>query len=311
MTCYKKYTHVERLDSEECEGLLDNASVYVTAKVDGSNGCVFWDDESQRVRAGSRNHLLSSDDDNAFFHEWLESDAEEARLLKSYCEQNRERIVYGEWMGRDTFVGAFKGYDKAARGSLIIFDMFDVEQDGFVPEEQWRAELAKAGLEPYFVKLLAVLDRPSPEDVLAVARRNDFLLEGTGMVGEGVVCKVPGWTNKFGRAVYGKIVLAEFKKQRKPAGESASVESDIIDMYVTDAEIEKTMAKVCTMVGVADFDAGSRKMMGMLTSFCWKDLLVECPNWVKKFKNPTVDFGALSGRCAKRVTEFAEGRGPR
>lgn len=41
MSEYKKYLHVERLGSEECEGLLDNAAVYVTAKVDGSNGCVY------------------------------------------------------------------------------------------------------------------------------------------------------------------------------------------------------------------------------------------------------------------------------
>ena len=40
MSEYKKYLHVERLGSEECEGLLDNDAVYVTAKVDGSNGCV-------------------------------------------------------------------------------------------------------------------------------------------------------------------------------------------------------------------------------------------------------------------------------
>ncbi len=306
MASYKKYLHVERLGTEECEGLLDNEAVYVTAKVDGSNGCVFWDEASGGVRAGSRNFVLSDDEDNAYFHEWLKGDAEEARLLRSYCERNPGRVVYGEWMGRDKFVGAFKAYDKAAKGTLIIFDVLDEESGEFVPEEQWRTELAEAGLGPYFVKLLAVLDHPSEADVLSVAERNDFLLEGTGMVGEGVVCKVPGWKNKFGRGAYGKIVLAEFKKQSKPAAENAPVEPDIVAAFVTDSEIEKTMAKVCAMVGAEEFDAGDRKMMGMLSSFCWKDLLVECPNWVKKFKNPKVDFGALSGLCAKRVKEFVE-----
>ena len=307
MASYKKYLHVERLGTEECEGLLDNETVYVTAKVDGSNGCVFWDDESGEVRVGSRNFVLTDEGDNAYFHEWLKSDAEEVRLLRAYCEQNPNRVVYGEWMGRDKFVGAFKAYDKAAKGRLLIFDVLDQVSGEFVPEEQWRSELAEAGLEPYFVKLLAVLDHPSEADVLAVAERNDFLLEGTGMVGEGVVCKAPGWKNKFGRTAYGKIVLAEFKKQNKPATESVAIEPEIIAVFVTDAEIEKTMAKVCAMVGADAFDADSRKMMGMLSSFCWKDLLGECPNWVKKFKNPKVDFGALSGLCAKRVKEYAEG----
>ncbi len=38
MGTYKRYMHVERLGTEECEGLLDNERVFVTVKVDGSNG---------------------------------------------------------------------------------------------------------------------------------------------------------------------------------------------------------------------------------------------------------------------------------
>lgn len=306
MAHFEKYTHVERLDTEECEGLLDNDRVYITAKVDGTNGCVFWDDSLERARAGSRNYVLSEEEDNAHFREWLASEADEASLLRAYCEDNRSRVVYGEWMGRDRFAGAFKAYDKAAKGRLVIFDVLDEGAGEYLPEEEWRAELAEAGLEPYFVKLLAVLDHPSSEDVAAVAKRNDFLLEGTGMVGEGVVCKVPGWKNRYGRAVYGKVVLDEFKKQRKPANEQMEVEIEIVEMFVTDSEIEKTMAKVCTMTGDGTFDAGNRKMMGMLTSMCWRDLLVECPNWVKKFKKPKVDFGKLSGICSRRVEEYAK-----
>ncbi len=308
MTSYKKYLHVERLGTEECEGLLDNDRVYVTAKVDGSNGCVFWDDASGEVRAGSRNFVLSDGEDNAYFHEWLKGGAQEAILLRAYCEANPDRIVYGEWMGRDKFVGAFKAYDKAAKGTLIIFDVLDAASGEFVSEEQWRSELSEAGLEPYFVRLLAVLDHPREADVLAVAERNDFLLEDTGMVGEGVVCKVPGWRNKFGRTAYGKIVLGEFKKQLKPAVRKEAVEPDIVSAFVTDAEIEKTMAKVCIMLGAEAFDPGDRKMMGMLSSFCWKDLLAECPNWVKRFKNPKVDFGVLSGLCAARVKDHVGGK---
>ena len=44
---FKRYTHVERLGSEECQGLLDNGRVYITAKVDGSNGPVRQFGENQ------------------------------------------------------------------------------------------------------------------------------------------------------------------------------------------------------------------------------------------------------------------------
>ncbi len=66
--------------------------------------------------------------------------------------------------------------------------------------------LAEAGLERWFVRVLAVLDHPTADDVVRIGKENDFLLEGTGMVGEGIVCKAPGWRNAYGRQAYGKIV---------------------------------------------------------------------------------------------------------
>ena len=123
------------------------------------------------------------------------------------------------------------------------------------------------------------------------------------------LCKVPGWKNRFGHTAYGKVVLDEFVKQRKPASKSVDVELEIVNGYMTDAELEKTVAKVCTMVSAESFDPESRKMMGMFTSMCWKDLLIECPNWVKRMKNPTVDFGKLAGLCNTRAKEHVKASG--
>ena len=303
MSDYKKYTHVERLSSEACDGLLDNDTVYVTAKVDGSNGCVFWDSSSDCFAVGSRNNLLSDKEDNGYFYAWAMSNGTEQQLLKKYCEENQNKIVYGEWMGRDSFIGAFKHYAKTSKATFFIFDVYDCDTKQYLPEMQWRQELAGYGLDAYFIKLLATLNHPTFEDVLSVAKSNDFLLEGTGLIGEGVVCKVPGFVSKFGNAVYGKIVLDEFKKQKKPLLESEPVEPQIVETYMTDSEINKSVAKVLSILGAEAFDASSHKMMGMLQSLCWKDLLEECPNWVKKFKNPKVDFAVLAGRAKKRVQD--------
>lgn len=306
MAAYLRYTHVERLTSEEAAGLLDNPSVYVTAKVDGTNGCVWWDDETDSMGVGSRNRVLTADDDNGDFLRWSRSDAEEVQLLEKWCQTHPRTVVYGEWMGLHTFMGAFKAYDRRALGTFIIFDVWDEDAQAYLPEERWREELAAFGLEPYFVKLFGVLDHPSMDEVAKMAQANDFLLEGTGLVGEGVVCKVPGWTNQWGRPVYGKLVLDEFKKQAKPRVENAPVEPQIVDAYVTDSEIEKTMAKVCARFKVETFDGSDRRMMGMLDSLCWRDLLDECPNWVKRFKKPTVNFGQLSGLMSKRLKAYVD-----
>lgn len=303
MSDYKRYTHVERLDAEECEGLLDNDEVVVTAKVDGSNGCVWWDEVAGKMACGGRNFELSAEQDNAYFYVWCASAGEEQDRLRQFCEQHPTLIVYGEWMGRERFTGAFKGYDRAAKGSLLIFDVFDTVADAYLPDAEWRSLLAQEGLEPWFVKVLARLDHPSLDDVAAVAKANDYLLEGTGLVGEGVVCKVDGWRNKFGRQVYGKLVLSEFKSQKKPGTVEYDMEQEIVDLFMTNAELEKTVAKICLRCSSEEFDPASRKMLGMLESMCWHDLLEECPNWVKKLKNPKVDFARLAGLCAARARE--------
>ena len=307
MGSYRKYMHVERLDSVECEGLLDNGEIFVTAKVDGSNGCVWWDGEAGRMACGARNFELTLPgvEDNAYFRAWCEAAGEEQDRLRAFCEAHPELVVYGEWMGRERFVGAFKRYDPAAKGRLIIFDVFDKTGNVYLSDAVWRPMLAEAGLEPFFVKVLAVLDHPTVDDVLAVAKANDFLLEGTGLVGEGVVCKVADWRNRYGRQVYGKLVLDEFRKQGRAApADPVDVEQGIVDWYMTDAELEKTLAKVCARCGAEAFDVGSAKMMGMFGSICWHDLLGECPNWVKRFKNPTVNFSRLSGLCAARARGY-------
>ena len=99
MSEYKKYLHVERLGSEECEGLLDNDAVYVTAKVDGSNGCVYWSEKAGGAMVGSRNFELSNTEDNAYFYAWMKSGADEAktplRLLRGASDAHRVRRVDG------------------------------------------------------------------------------------------------------------------------------------------------------------------------------------------------------------------------
>ena len=304
---FRRYTHVERLGTEECEGLLDNSRVFVTAKVDGSNGSVWWDEESDLMACASRNfELEEGGEDNANFRAWCEADGEEQRLLRAFCASHPRLVVFGEWMGRDRLIGAFKGYDARAKGSLVIFDVLDRESGLYLSDDEWRPMLAGAGLDPWFVKVLAVLDHPTEDEVLAVAKANDFLLEGTGLVGEGVVCKCAGWRNAFGQQCYGKIVLDEFQSQRrKPLAEKRDVEQEIVGWYMTDAELSKTVAKVCARCRADEFDPESRKMAGMLGSMCWHDLLEECPDWVKRFKNPAVDFARLSGLCAARVKEYA------
>ena len=49
MSEYKKYLRgTSRVGGVRVSSLLDNDAVYVTAKVDSSNGCVYWSEEGGR-----------------------------------------------------------------------------------------------------------------------------------------------------------------------------------------------------------------------------------------------------------------------
>mgnify|MGYP006896824535 CR=1 FL=1 len=68
MSGYRPYLHVERLDSPACEGLLQNDMIVVTAKLDGTSACVYWDADLEQVGAGSRKRALTEMKDNAEFY---------------------------------------------------------------------------------------------------------------------------------------------------------------------------------------------------------------------------------------------------
>ena len=308
MTDYRKYMHVERLENEECDGLLQNNPVYVTAKVDGTN-CVVWHN-GDKVCGGSRTRQLSEFSDNAGFYNWLMSDSSEAVALRTVVTDHPNWIVYGEWLGFAKFIGQIKTYDSIAKGHMYIFDVYDTEADHYFADPVWREALQSYGLEPYYVALLATLDHPSYEDVVEVAKQNKFLLTHAENVGEGVVCKAPDFRNRWGRNVYGKVVLEEFKQRMNQGGKKKEpiaregIESDIVDYWVTDAEMTKAKAKVCVALEVENFDKKNGKFIGYFLEMIWKDLLEEMSTICKQYKNPIIDFKILRNASNTKGRKF-------
>jgi ATP-dependent RNA circularization protein (DNA/RNA ligase family) len=308
MANYKSYLHVERLEKEECEGLLQNDIVYVTAKIDGTNACV-WLGEDGQVHAGSRKRELNENKDNADFYSWVQSNNNEAISLRQALADHPTWILYGEWMGFEKFVGSIKTYDDCAKGHMYLFDVFDTETLEYLPDHVWRIALTKYGLHPYMVELLATLSHPSYQDIVDVAEENKFLLTHAENKGEGVVCKAPGWKNKYGHTCYGKVVLDEFHQHKRqgrhrPQITREGVEHDIVEYFVTDAEMAKAKAKVCIDCNVDEFNVKSGKMIGMYLNYCWNDLLEEIKMICKKYKNPIIDFKVLNAEVKNQARKY-------
>lgn len=309
MAKYKSYLHVERLDKPECDGLLQNDNVYVTAKIDGTNAVVWYDKDKGQVCGGSRKRELTLEKDNANFYSWLMSGQDEAVYLRNFVTANPDMIVYGEWLGLDKFIGSIKSYNPTALGHMYIFDVFDIEEKCYLHEEVWREELSNYNLNEWFVPILACLNHPSYEDVVNIAKNNHFLLDMVDGKGEGVVCKVPGWTNNYGHTCYGKIVLDEFNEQKrknkyKPQLQRENVETDIVEYLVTESELTKTKAKVCVLCEANEFDITSKKMIGMFLNMIFNDLLEEMNLICKKWKNPIINFAVLKAETQNKGRKF-------
>lgn len=307
MTQYKSFLHVERLDKSECDGLLAGPCV-VTAKLDGTNAVVYWNDE-EGICAGSRKRALTEEKDNAGFCNWLRhSNNEEAQLLSAFMSRYKNRyIIFGEWMGSNKFIGSIKTYNKEALGQMYIFDVFDTEELRYLSDPEWRGLLsAPFDLSPWFVHSFGIYEGLTMEKIQEIAENNHFLLP-TDKVGEGVVVKrIDNWKNAWGNIAYGKLVLEEFKQEKaKPKVKDDSPQEEfIVRDYVTNSEIAKSVAKVCVLMDIDEFDYRNGQCMGRLMNLCYQDLLEECPNWVKQFKNPTVDFMRLKKCCDAAVRTY-------
>jgi hypothetical protein len=68
-----------------------NRAVVITEKIDGTNGCVFVDEDGS-AHAGSRTRWITPEDDNFGFAAWVRDHAEELRGLGA-------GLHYGEWWG--------------------------------------------------------------------------------------------------------------------------------------------------------------------------------------------------------------------
>jgi len=68
-----KYQHIERYGSDGVDN-INLGTCYVQPKIDGTNGSIFLDEETNEIHAGSRNRELSLYEDNAGFFNSIKDD---------------------------------------------------------------------------------------------------------------------------------------------------------------------------------------------------------------------------------------------
>lgn len=306
MSKYKSFIHVLRLSRPECNGYLAG-KVTVSVKMDGTNACLWYDEDDNAIHYGSRKREITIFDDNAGFAAYCESGVDEGiENLKQICRNNPNIIIFGEWLagiaGRK-FTGSIKLYQD---GGFYVFAVYDFNLERYLEHDEWIPML-----ENDYDKLMrpiAVLDNPTEDEVNALLDKTDFNLP-TGTLGEGIVLYNPTFRDNYGHWQVAKIVRSEYlaakgTKTKKPQVDATDIEVDIAESYITDAEIAKEQNKILLELG-EDAWVYDNKHIGRLVSTVWHEFITDSlPTVIKKYKNPTIDFARLNGLSNQRVRQF-------
>lgn len=275
---FRKYQHVERFGSEETEG-INNGLCYVFPKIDGTNAQLWFND---KLCAGSRKRELSEDLDNAGFYVW----AQKQENILSFFQSYPHLRLYGEWL----VPHSLRTYRDDAWDKFYVFDIMD--DDVYLPYEEYKLILEKFDIE--YIPLLTKIENPTYEELVALLDKNTYLVkEG---VGEGIVIKNYAYRNKFGHVRWAKIIKGDFANNS-----SEILEKEIVDRYVTESLVKKEKAKIENECGWND------KMMPRLLNTVYHCLIQEEGwNFIKKYKNPTIDFGKLNYYSNEKVKNYVE-----
>jgi hypothetical protein len=291
---FEKYQHVERFGNDEVDG-IELGDSYIFPKIDGTNGQVYLNNNSE-VEAGSRNRVLSLDKDNAGFCEFVFKN----NNIKQYLIKHPTHRLYGEWL----VPHSLKTYREDAWKKFYIFDITidkDNEEIEYIPFDIYKPLLEEFELD--YIPPLAKIKNVTYDVLVKRLEDNHFLIKDGEGSGEGIVIKNYDFYNRFKRQTWAKIVTNEFKeKHNRTMGYNElktkeMIEQQIVDDFCTAAFIEKEYAKI-----VEEKEGWTSRYIPMLLSKVFYELInEETWHFIKKYKNPKVDFKTLNVLVTQKI----------
>jgi len=298
MSEFKKYQHIERYGTSEVEG-IENGMCYIFPKLDGTNGSIWIDDGTMQF--GSRKRQLHYGSDNAGFWSTLNND----ESLRQFFNKWPKARLFGEWL----VPHSLKTYRDDAWRKFYVFDVtVDLPEEKpsgekfeYISYESYVRMLEEFEID--YIPCLAKIENPTEEMLLQQLPNTHFLIKDGQGQGEGIVIKNYDFVNRYGRITWAKIVTNEFKEkhQRKEGPQVKSckkgVEENIVEEYITSSLIEKVFSII-----VIEREGWNSKYIPQLLSTVYYDLIKEDSwNFIKKYKNPRIDFKRLYNLIVQKV----------
>lgn len=293
---FRKYQHVEKFGNTEVKD-IEIGECLVFPKIDGTNSSVWLDDEGN-IKAGSRTRELTLEKDNAGFYKYALFGNPN---IENYLKKHPNHRLYGEFL----VPHSLKTYKDDAWRKFYIFDVC-LDKDNtveYLQYDDYKPLLEEFNLD--YIPPIAKIKNGSYENFIHCLDQNIFLLQDGKGVGEGVVIKNYNFYNQYGRQTWAKIVTSEFKeKHTKTMGcpeinNEYIVEEKIVNNFCTSAFIEKEFAKLINEKG----EWNNRTIPEFLGRVWYEFVKEESWNFVKEYKNPTINFRLLNNLMIKKVKE--------
>jgi hypothetical protein len=283
-----KYQHIERLDVDckEIEGLL-KGPCYIFEKLDGTNGRIWKDFDSNEIKYGSRNQELSLDADN---HGFMNAMSQDIRITDGFLFAKYPTYVfYGERMIKNTIT-----YRPECLRKFMIFDIFDTLRGEYLTYEQVSHICTENKLD--YIPVATILVDPTIEELTTIANELRSLYSVDGKP-EGIVIKNYNYKNPFGRQTRGKIVLQSYKEEKYKPKPVDGTEKEAKFVEMLDIEyINKEKAKI---VGEGEWDSKLiPKLMGITKHEFMVDNLI---TFISKNKGPVLDFGLINRLLDQKI----------
>ena len=298
---FKEYQHIERFGRDEVMD-IDIGVCFIFPKIDGTNSSVWRETYHPNItpiatpswnilKTGSRTRELSLTQDNAGFHKYVDDNS---LPFHAIFDKHPTWRLYGEFL----VPHSLKTYREDAWRKFYVFDVFDDELEEYIPYKIYQLELAEHGID--YIPPICVISDPSIEQLQREMENNTYLIQDGMGSGEGIVIKNYDYRNKWGRTTWAKLVRNEFKEKNAEAfgvremDGKKIVEKEFAETYVTQEFVDKTRAKIETILREGGGPAERKALIPRLLETCFHDLVVE-ETWdfLKNKKNPTIDFKKL------------------
>jgi hypothetical protein len=118
------------------------------------------------------------------------------------------------------------------------------------------------------------------------------------------VIKNYNYKNRFGRVIWAKIVRNDFKAKHAKVSVTEIkgnkvIEEEIVNKFITKSLVEKEFAKIESENGWS-----SKLIPRLLNTIYYCLVKEESWNFIKEFKNPTIDFKRLQYFTNSKVKEL-------